>query len=260
MSALVLVKEFEGSEVRFGKLGARDACVAQDACRILGLTNVSMALRRLPDSEKGIIQIDTLGGPQKMWVVTRKGIDLLAMRSDKPEATRFQHWLADKSEDLREKGVAYASKVPTALDLFRASLEVAERHESTLRHHGQLHMLTDTRLTSVEGETQDMDLIKSERDAALNLMEKVAQHFAEGSYDVKIKYLTFIKAELKKKFLTYRADGTWKEIPRKYYVELMAYIRDWEPKGYRQNHLGRVEKNLKPTHEQLLSEWNKHKK
>lgn len=50
--------------------------VAKDVCEALGLTNVSQAVSRLDDDEKGIYKIDTLGGGNKNYFVWMQGCPL----------------------------------------------------------------------------------------------------------------------------------------------------------------------------------------
>lgn len=79
-------------------------CVASDVCRALDLANPRQVLRRLPDRFKGVHQVDTLGGAQQMSVVNEQGAYMIAMRSDKPEALRFQEWLAEVAVCIRRDG------------------------------------------------------------------------------------------------------------------------------------------------------------
>lgn len=79
--------------------------VAQDVCTILDIRNVSDALRRLREQEKGIASIYTLGGQQNLLTVNEPGLYRLIFRSDKPQATAFQDWVfADVLPTLRRTG------------------------------------------------------------------------------------------------------------------------------------------------------------
>ncbi|WP_075595411.1 phage antirepressor [Novacetimonas hansenii] len=66
---------------------------AGDVCRVLELSNVTMALRVLDEDEKGLKSIETLGGKQEVNCVTEPGIYKLVSRSRKPEAKRFDRWV-----------------------------------------------------------------------------------------------------------------------------------------------------------------------
>lgn len=70
--------------------------VAADVCKILGLTNPTMALRALDEDEKGLSQIETPGGAQNMTVVNESGMYALIVRSDKPNAKPFRKWVTSE--------------------------------------------------------------------------------------------------------------------------------------------------------------------
>ena len=70
--------------------------LAKDICEILELNNVSQALSRLDDDEKGIILNDTLGGKQEMSVVNESGLYALILSSRKPEAKKFRKWVTNE--------------------------------------------------------------------------------------------------------------------------------------------------------------------
>jgi anti-repressor protein len=70
--------------------------VAADVCKILGLTNPTMALRALDEDEKGLSQIETPGGAQNMAVVNESGMYALIVRSDKPNAKPFRKWVTSE--------------------------------------------------------------------------------------------------------------------------------------------------------------------
>jgi anti-repressor protein len=70
--------------------------LAYEVCRILGLGNTTMAVRRLDDEEKSRFNrieagIKASGNP--VPVVNESGLYKLIMRSDKPEAKAFQDWV-----------------------------------------------------------------------------------------------------------------------------------------------------------------------
>ena len=104
MSAL-LSFQFKQESVRLVLIEEEPWFVAKDLCGILGLNNVAMALRRLDDDQKGVNQIDTLGGTQTLNCVSESGMWMLVLRSDKPEAVELRRWLSrDVLPSLRKTG------------------------------------------------------------------------------------------------------------------------------------------------------------
>ena len=67
--------------------------IASQVCEHLLVGNVSDAISRLDDDEKGIGIVDTLGGPQECLVVTEAGLYALVLGSRKPEAKPFKRWV-----------------------------------------------------------------------------------------------------------------------------------------------------------------------
>lgn len=67
--------------------------VAGDVCKALGIRNVSDALSRLDDDEKGVGITDTLGGAQQVGLINESGLYSLIFRSHKEGAKRFKKWI-----------------------------------------------------------------------------------------------------------------------------------------------------------------------
>jgi anti-repressor protein len=71
--------------------------VASDITGILGYGGGARnAITRLPERMKGVEEINTPGGAQRMTVVSEAGAYRLAMRSNLPDAERFQDWIAEE--------------------------------------------------------------------------------------------------------------------------------------------------------------------
>ena len=89
-----IVKEFESAD--FGALrvvkgnSGEPWFVAKDVCDALGLSNVSVALKRLDDDERAKFN---LGRQGKTNVITEPGLYGLVMASKKPEARAFKRWV-----------------------------------------------------------------------------------------------------------------------------------------------------------------------
>lgn len=69
---------------------------AKDICDALELDNVSMALQKLDEDERGMKIFDTPGGPQEMLVVKESGLYALILRSNKPQARAFRKWVTNE--------------------------------------------------------------------------------------------------------------------------------------------------------------------
>jgi prophage antirepressor-like protein len=84
---------FKPDSVRVIGISNEPWFVAKDVCTILGLTDVSVALRKIPEEWKTSTNVKTSGGAQDMRVINESGLYKLIMRSNKPIAEQFQHWV-----------------------------------------------------------------------------------------------------------------------------------------------------------------------
>lgn len=92
--------------------------VAKDACDLLELGDVSKAVGRLDEDEKGTSSIPTLGGPQEMLCVNEPGLYALILSSRKQEAKQLKRWVTHEVlPDIRKHGIyATDSVVDKILD------------------------------------------------------------------------------------------------------------------------------------------------
>ncbi|GHU12188.1 antirepressor [Alphaproteobacteria bacterium] len=81
--------------------------VLKDICEVLGISNSRDIAARLEEDEKGVISIDTLGGRQKLTIINEYGLYKVILRSDKPEARKFQHWITHEVLPSIRKNGAY---------------------------------------------------------------------------------------------------------------------------------------------------------
>ncbi|OPG98916.1 phage repressor protein [Chryseobacterium mucoviscidosis] len=86
-------------ETKIGKWGA----VAVDACSALGIKNVTRAVSGLrKDGVHSMKVIDAIGREQAVNVIDERNIYLLIFKSRKREAERFQEWVFEVVEQLRQ--------------------------------------------------------------------------------------------------------------------------------------------------------------
>ena len=90
------VFKYQDREVRTLELNGEPWFVLKDVCGILSIGNVSDVCTRLDADEKGVGQIDTLGGQQNMNIINESGLYNVILRSDKPEAKPFRKWITSE--------------------------------------------------------------------------------------------------------------------------------------------------------------------
>lgn len=147
---------FENHPVRILKADNGELMfIASFVCEALGLGNISAALSRLDEDEKGIISDDTPGGRQNVAYVTEPGLYTLVMASRKPEAKRFKRWIAhDVLPELRKNNRYEIPKDLSPIEKSRQLLNVLVSIQDTVE--AQQHLLNehDERIASLEAHVQ----------------------------------------------------------------------------------------------------------
>jgi prophage antirepressor-like protein len=84
---------YQDNEVRHFLKDGQSWWVASDVCKILEHSDVSMAVRRLDDDEKGTNSVCTPGGNQSLLCINEPGLYTLILTSRKAEAKAFKRWV-----------------------------------------------------------------------------------------------------------------------------------------------------------------------
>ena len=112
MSAAIIPFDFEEQAVRVVMQDDAPWFVAADVCRVLEHSNPTVALSRLDDEERQVIDPKQWlgssvagGGAQMMSVINESGLYALILTSRKPAAKRFRKWVtAEVLPALRTRG------------------------------------------------------------------------------------------------------------------------------------------------------------
>lgn len=79
--------------------------VAKDVCEVLGLSKYRDAISKLDPDEGRPVEVDTLGGRQKMAAINESGLYALVLQSRKPEAKSFRKWVTSEVlPSIRKRG------------------------------------------------------------------------------------------------------------------------------------------------------------
>lgn len=85
---------FEGHDIRtIMRDDSEPQFVAADICAVLDIADVSSAVSRLDEDQKGTVTIRTPGGMQAVLAVNESGLYALIFTSRKAQAKRFQKWV-----------------------------------------------------------------------------------------------------------------------------------------------------------------------
>lgn len=94
MSNDLISYQFENETVRVIMIAGEPWFVANDLCGVLGISNVSQAMKRLDPDEYGLCSNeDTLGRVQDVNIVSESGMYGLVLGSRKQQARRFRRWV-----------------------------------------------------------------------------------------------------------------------------------------------------------------------
>lgn len=128
----IQIFNYRNNEVRTVQQGGEPWFVLKDVCGILGIGNNRDVVARLDQDEKGVAQIDTLGGKQEMTIVNESGLYNVILRSDKPEAKQFRKWVTSEVLPTIRKTGAYMT--PDTLDKMITSPEFGIRLLTELKN------------------------------------------------------------------------------------------------------------------------------
>ena len=98
----IKVEEWLGNEIRFVEVNNEWWAIAKDVAKALDIKNVSDFTSRLDVEDKGVVTTDTLGGKQKVNIISEFGIYEAIFNSRKPEAKEFKKWVKQVIKSLRE--------------------------------------------------------------------------------------------------------------------------------------------------------------
>lgn len=108
--------------------------VATDVCKALGFgpTRVSEVVEALEEDEKGYGEVVTLGGIQRVRIVSESGLYALIFRSRKPAAIRFRKWVTQEVlPALRKTGGYRIDEKETKVRLADRRVKMNERNAAT---------------------------------------------------------------------------------------------------------------------------------
>jgi hypothetical protein len=87
------ILQFDGRDIRTIWIKGEQWWVAVDVCAAIEIVNYRNVLASLDRDEKGVHDMDTLGGLQEMAIINEPGLYNLLSRSNKPKAKKFWRWV-----------------------------------------------------------------------------------------------------------------------------------------------------------------------
>jgi prophage antirepressor-like protein len=151
--------------------------VAKDVCDVLGLDNVTWALKKLDEDEFSTAKvIDAMGREQETYVVNESGLYALIMTSRKPEAKAFKKWVTSEVLPSIRKTGSYGHKPQQQLDLTNLDPDVML---DALINVQQLRKQEKAKLLELQEEKAKLEVRLEAQTTAVNAVKRLAA--SEGS-------------------------------------------------------------------------------
>ena len=189
--------------------------VLKDVCSVLEIENHRNVAARLDTDEKGVHQMSTLGGNQKMVIINESGLYKVILRSDKPEAKKFTRWVTHEVlPAIRKTGeyVPTPQRELTKDDYIKAAQIISGCRNERLPY--VLHLLTDAGFTIPE--LKQVKRVKEEEPLDLTIIDTLMKE--KG---MSLNTLSGI-TNICKSALSYYRRGIYRPSPERYAIIIEA--------------------------------------
>ena len=126
---------YDNNQVRTVMQDGEPWFVLKDVCNVLGIANDRNVAARLDNDERGVYQMDTLGGTQKMNIINEWGLYNIILRSDKPQTKPFRRWVTHEVLPAIRKTGSYTDTenkfskfCPVSFERAKATMLVQQRN------------------------------------------------------------------------------------------------------------------------------------
>jgi len=129
MKELQIFENPEFGQIRTVVIDGVPWLVGKDVARMLGYSDTAQAIRKhVDDEDKGVVDLTTPGGIQKITIINESGLYSLILSSKLPSAKQFKHWVThDVLPALRKTGT-YSIPKDNAATLKQQEIEVRLRN------------------------------------------------------------------------------------------------------------------------------------
>jgi prophage antirepressor-like protein len=190
--------------------------VAKDVCEVLEIDPTQT--RRLNEKQKGLHNIQTLGGHQQMSVINESGLYKLIFTSRKLEAEKFTDWVTNEVLPSVRKTGGYVSNDELFINTY-------------LPHSDeQTKLMFRATLETVRKQNEQLAIMQPKAEYFDALVDRnLLTNFRDTAKELEIGQRTFINWLLEKGFV-YR-DHTGKLKPYGKYVPELFKLKDFEKNG-----------------------------
>lgn len=132
----IQIFNFEDFDVRIVDKDGNPWFVANDVGNVLGLSRSAVRdfVSKLKDEYKSVVSIDTNRGPRNYSIISEQGLYKMLMQSRKPNAEKFQDWIAeDVVPKIRKTGSYSTVESPSShLEVLRSVVDQLIAQEKKL--------------------------------------------------------------------------------------------------------------------------------
>ena len=168
--------------------------VAKDVCDILGYANSREAVAKLDEDERGVSEILTSSGVQKMTIINESGLYNLILRSNKPKAKKFRKWVTNEVLPAIRKYGLYATDevIEKTLNnpdfMIKLLEELKKERKEKAKLQEKITLLTHTKKTYTTTEIAKELGFRSARELNKKLEEMKIQYKVNDTWVLNAKY------------------------------------------------------------------------
>jgi prophage antirepressor-like protein len=218
MNDLTNVFSYGGNDLRTVIICEEPWFIAKDVCEVLEISDVSKAVSRLDNDEKGTTIIPTLGGNQTFLTVNEYGLYSLILTSRKPEAKQFKRWITHEVlPSIRKTGqyIKPLSEREQLLASMKLTIETSEKVDQIENKVFSLEEKVENQITLDHGEQRRIQKAVGHKVYEL-----------ENNPEIRNQLFREIYREIKDRF----AVASYKDIKRKDLQSAIKYIEAWVPR------------------------------
>jgi len=208
---------FNDAQIRVVEKDGQPWFVAKDVCEIIGLSQVSRAMDRLDDDERGLVKVTHPQNPEKTLevnAVNESGLYQLIIASNKPEARTFRKWITSEVLPTIRKTGGYVADDDAFIATYLPYAD--EQTKATFRATLALVRKQNEQIAAMRPKAEYFDALVDR-----NLLT----NFRDTAKELRIKQTDFINWLLDKRYL-YR-DQKGKLKPYAQFVPELFQLKEW---------------------------------
>lgn len=200
MNELKIFENPQFGEIRVIQKDGEPWFVAVDVCRALGLEQVTRAMDRLDDDERGLVKVTHPQSPAKTMdvnAVNEPGLYHLVLCSSKPEAKAFKRWITHEVIPSIRRHGAYMT--PDTIEKLIANPDTIIQLATALKEEQDRRRALEAANSVLTVETQ---IMKPKADYFDELVDRnLLTSFRETAKQLEARERDFIRFLLEKKYI-----------------------------------------------------------